>query len=105
MTTRSQQFKSDAERTHAKPVTPEAPTSARVEHGSVAKNATYAREEHAAGTQPSRRSTRKSANHAKTDTGEVRAEQMKQAAPTNQARKNSASLQRMRAGTASNRSS
>ena len=97
MTTRAEQFKSDAERTHAAvPTTPSAPHAAG--SGAVAKNATYAREEVALGTQPSRRSTRKSATHGKTDTGEARAERMKQAPPETQARRNRVASQSVRGG-------
>lgn len=70
--------------------------------GHVGKKATYAREAPVAdGATPSRRSTRKSANHSKTDTGKVRTEQMRQATPDNQARKSRARAQRVRGGGAS----
>ncbi len=49
--------------------------------GHVAKKATYAREENVATEDRSRKSTRKSANHAKTDASEIHAVQMKENTP------------------------
>lgn len=87
MPTRSEQFKADAQRTGSVP--PRAAAEAPHEpHGHAAKKATYAREAPAESGQPSRRSTRKSANRAKTDTGVVRAEQMKQQTPEAQFARN-----------------
>jgi hypothetical protein len=80
MSTRSQRFKADAQRTHAAVPNEAKPAVPRAENGAVAKNA-----------------TRKSSNHAKTDVGEVRAEQMRQASPETHARKNIATAQRMHA--------
>ncbi len=79
MSTRAEQFKSDAQRTGDSEAA--AKPAAHEPSGSAAKRATYAREEQSATGQPSRKSTRKSANHAKTDTGALRAEQMKQNTP------------------------
>src|SRR4051794_30958034 len=86
MATKSERVKAESQRTgkagKAKPA--KAPTN----NGHVAKKAAYAREELAAGGQPSRRSSRKSANHSKTDTGMVRAEKMKESSPQTPAAKN-----------------
>lgn len=80
MSTRSEKFKAEAQRTGSHP--PRAAAEPPQEpHGHAAKKAAYAREAQAENGQPSRRSTRKSANHTKTDTGVVRAEQMKQQTP------------------------
>ena len=99
MSTRAQKFKSEAQRTHAAAPAEPAAIEALPEHGHVAKNAHYAQETVAPGTRPSRRSTRKSANHAKTDTGEARAERMKQSTPETTARRNGATVQRLHGGT------
>ena len=83
MATRSQQFRAETEREAAK--AKDTPSTAARAHddGSshTAKKATYAREEGVAPDQRSRKSTRKSANHAKTDATVVHAQQMKQSAP------------------------
>jgi hypothetical protein len=68
MATRSQQFKAEAERKHpiTAPVTGE--TKPTAPHGHAEKKAVYAREAQPAdNARPSRKSTRKSANRAKTD--------------------------------------
>jgi hypothetical protein len=81
MATRSQQFKADAQRTGSAPPRDAAEAQPQEPHGHAEKKATVAREAQAESGQPSRKSTRKSANHAKTDTGVVRAQQMKQSTP------------------------
>jgi hypothetical protein len=77
MSTRSQRFKSAAERTHAAVPNEAKHAAPHAEKEAVAKD--------------------KSGNHVKTDVGAVRAEQMKQASPETQARKNIAAAQRVRA--------
>ena len=81
MPTRSEQFKADAQRTGSVP--PAATTEAQPQepHGHAAKKAIYAREAQPENGRPSRKSTRKSANHAKTDASVVHAQQMKQNTP------------------------
>ena len=95
MSTRSERFKADAQRTGAAAKSkPKPPTSkkrskrpAAEANGSAEKKAAYARdtteatEKPAQPARPSRKSTRKSANHAKTDTGEMRAQQMRENTP------------------------
>lgn len=97
MSTRSEAFKSEAERAgRAAKKTRTTPAEPTPEHGHVAKKAAYAREEIAPAARPSRRSTRKSANRTKTDTGMVRSEQMKESTPEVRARKSRARAQRVR---------
>ncbi len=97
MPTRSEQFRADAQRTGSASASQHAATDAPHEpNGHAERKATYAREAQPANGQPSRRSTRKSANHAKTDTGVVRAEQMKENTPE-------AQFERTRAHTKGNR--
>ena len=81
MSTRSEQFKADSQRTGSVPPRATAEAPVQEPHGHAAKKATYAREAQSEHGQPSRKSTRKSANRAKTDTGVVRAEQMKHNTP------------------------
>lgn len=81
MSTRSEQFKAEAQRTGSTPPRPTTEAQPQEPHGHAEKKATYAREAQSEHGQPSRKSTRKSANHAKTDTGRVRAEQMEQNTP------------------------
>jgi hypothetical protein len=81
MSTRAEKFKADAQRTGSVPPSATTEAAPQAPHGHAAKKATYARETQPENGQPSRKSTRKSANRAKTDTGEARAEQMRQNTP------------------------
>ena len=83
MATRSQQFRAETEREAAK--ANDAPkTTNHASHDAsthLEKKAVYAHEAGVELDQRSRKSTRKSANHAKTDATVVHAQQMKQSAP------------------------
>lgn len=81
MPTRSEQFKADAERAASISHNPAVETPPHEPNGHAAKKATYAREAQADNGRPSRKSTRKSANHQKTDATMVHAQQMKQSTP------------------------
>ena len=81
MSTRAEQFKAEAERAASISHNPSVEPPAHEPNGHAAKKATYAREAQAETGQPSRKSTRKSANHAKTDAAMVRAQQMTQSTP------------------------
>lgn len=102
MATRSQQFRAQAEReasTAKDTVTAVAPPHA--EAGHVEKKATYAHEEGVALDHRSRKSSRKSANHARTDATEVHAAQMKESTPQQSYERSAAKASRVRGGGAS----
>lgn len=86
MATKSERVRAEAQRSdsHAKPTSTRAdsgePPHAR-KAGHAEKKATYAREEQSTTGRPSRKSSRKSANHAKTDAPLVHAEQMRENTP------------------------
>jgi len=80
MPTRSEQFKADAQRTSSAARRAAEPPKEEPA-GHAEKKAAYAREAQPETGNPSRKSTRKSANRTKTDTGVVRAEQMKENTP------------------------
>ena len=69
--------------------------------GHAEKKATYAREEGVALDHRSRKSSRKSANHAKTDATEVHAAQMKESTPQQSFERSAAKASRVRGGGAS----
>lgn len=96
MPTRSERFKAEQQRTHSSP--PRVAAAPEEPHGHAEKKATYAREAQAVSGPPSRKSTRKSANRAKTDTGVVRAEQMKQQTPEAQFARNQGGAKSHRLG-------
>lgn len=103
MATRSQQFKAKTEHDAATARTAAeaaavAPGAAQVAAGHVEKKAIYAHEEGVALDHRSRKSTRKSANHAKTDSTMVHAEQMKQSAPQQSFQRSEAKASRVRGG-------
>jgi hypothetical protein len=79
MATRSEQFKAEAERKH--PSSTQVETKPTAPHGHAEKKAVYAREAQATDAQPSRKSTRKSANRAKPDTTLQHSVQMKENTP------------------------
>jgi hypothetical protein len=102
MATRSEQFRAEAER--AASTAKDQPKTAAAPHepaGHVEKKAVYAHEEGVALDQRSRKSTRKSANHAKTDASEVHAQQMKQSSPEQTFARNQAKASRVGGGGAS----
>jgi hypothetical protein len=83
MATRSEQYRAQTER-DASMKNAKADKAVAAPHepsGHVAKKATYAREENVALEDRSRKSSRKSANRAKTDTSEMHAAQMKENTP------------------------
>lgn len=110
MATRSQQFKAKTEhdaataRTAARTAAAEAAaaavavTEATEPSGHAEKKAIYAHEEGVALDHRSRKSTRKSANHAKTDSTMVHAAQMKQSAPQQSFQRSEAKASRVRGG-------
>lgn len=102
MATRSEQFRAQAERASStakdKPKVEAAPHE---EAGHAEKKATYAREEGVALDHRSRKSSRKSANHAKTDATEVHAAQMKESTPQQSFERSAAKAARVRGGGAS----
>jgi hypothetical protein len=84
MATRSQQFRAETEREAAKANDAPTTTTTHAPHAAsthLEKKAVYAHEAGVELDHRSRRSTRKSANHAKTDATVVHAQQMKQSAP------------------------
>jgi hypothetical protein len=85
MATRSQQFRAETEREAAKANDAPTTTNHAPHEGSthLEKKAVYAHEEGVELDHRSRKSTRKSANHAKTDATVVHAQQIKQSAPEN----------------------
>jgi hypothetical protein len=99
MATRSEQFRAKTQRDAAAARTEaSAETRPHAEHGHVEKKATYAHEEGVALEHRSRRSSRKSANHAKTDTTMIHAEQMKQGTPQQTYERTEARASRVRGG-------
>jgi hypothetical protein len=81
MATRSEQFKAEAERKHPSSAHVAGETKPTAPHGHAEKKAAYAREAQPADAQPSRKSTRKSANRAKPDTTLQHSVQMKENTP------------------------
>jgi hypothetical protein len=102
MATRSQQFRAQTERdaSTAKDA-PKAVTPPPEAAGHAEKKATYAREEGVALESRSRKSSRKSANHAKTDATVLHAEQMKESSPQQSYERSAAKAERVRGGGAS----
>jgi hypothetical protein len=82
MATRSEQFKAEAERKHPSTAHVTGETKPTAPHGHAEKKAVYAREAQPAdNARPSRKSTRKSANRAKTDATLQHSVQMKENTP------------------------
>lgn len=103
MATRSEQFRAEAERA-ASTAKDQPKKTAAAPHepaGHVEKKAIYAHEEGVALDHRSRKSTRKSANHAKTDASEVHAQQLKQSSPEQTFARNQAKASRAGGGGAS----
>jgi hypothetical protein len=100
MATRSERFRAQAQQEAAAARTAAtAPKAPHAEGGHVEKKATYAHEEGVAIDQRSRKSSRKSAHHAKTDTGVLHAEQMKQNTPRASFERSEARASRVRGST------
>jgi len=101
MATRSEQFRAQTEREAS--TAKDAPKAAAPPppEGHAEKKATYAREEGVALDHRSRKSSRKSANHAKTDATEVHAAQMKESTPQQSYERSAAKASRVRGGGAS----
>jgi hypothetical protein len=99
MATRSQQYRAEAERqaSTAKDA-PKVVAPPAEEAGHAAKKAVYAEEAGVALDHRSRKSTRKSANHAKTDATILHAVQMKENAPQQTYERNAAKAGRVRGG-------
>lgn len=103
MATRSEQYRAQTER--AASTAKDAPKAVAApppeEAGHAEKKATYAHEEGVALDHRSRKSSRKSANHAKTDATEVHAAQMKESTPQQSYERSAAKASRVRGGGAS----
>jgi hypothetical protein len=103
MATKAEQQRSEEQRTHGagkhKPrVAMRKPKKAAWGHdkGHAAAKATHALEETAPGHQPSRESTRGSANHAKADSAFNLTEQARKGSPANRARVSRAKVTKVR---------
>lgn len=106
MPTRAEQFRHDEERKPNKAVARPKKAAAKKTHkkgddirtkkGSAAKHAAYADEQQPATGQPSRKSTRKSANRAKPDSNLTRREGAAKTSPDNRFRKDAAKRSRVR---------
>ncbi len=106
MATKAEQQRSEEQRTHGagrkkKPhVAMKKPKKATWSHEKehAAAKATHAFEDAAPGQQPSRESTRGSANHAKADSAFNLTEQARKGSPTNRARTARAKVTKVRGG-------
>jgi hypothetical protein len=106
MATRGQRFHAEEQRANQKPkkkIAKKKPTHKkgepiRVKAGTVGKKASYADEAQPAEGQPSRKSTRKSANHSKSDSNLTLREGRKKGSPEARFAKSRAKSTRVRGG-------
>jgi hypothetical protein len=98
MATRSQQFRAQTQRdaAHAHTAAKASAAHAAGDGGHIEKKATYAAEEGVALDERSRKSTRKSANRAKTDATMIHAAQMKESTPQSSHDRSEAQASRVR---------